>query len=233
LSHKHDFYCVIETSGFDNDSETARTERFLEKVLSDELADDGVLAQDDSQAKNLWAWREGITEALSHWGGTYKYDMSLPLEDLYRLADDCRAHLQQKGLLSGLDENDESCPAIDVVGYGHMGDGNIHLNVPVRRYSAEVESALEPWVYQWVSRRQGSISAEHGLGIAKNEYMGYTRDEVMIGLMKRIKGLLDPKGIMNPYKYLPSGVFEDNMGVSQRGPIIGSWLDPDSIATGA
>lgn len=203
LSDKHNFYCVIETSGSDSESDTARIERFLEQILTDELADDGVLAQDESQIKNLWAWREGITEALSHWGGTYKYDMSLPLEDLYQLVEDCRGHLRQQGLLSNLDENNEDCPAIDVVGYGHLGDSNIHLNVPVRRYVKEVESALEPWVYEWVARRQGSISAEHGLGIAKNNYIGYTRDQCMIELMRGIKTLWDPKGIMNPYKYFP------------------------------
>lgn len=203
LNNQHSFYCLIETSGSDGESDSSRVERFLEQALVDELADDGVLAKDESQKKNLWAWREGITEALSHWGGTYKYDMSLPMEDLYRLVEDCRTHLQQKGLLSGFDENDQSCPAIDVVGYGHMGDGNIHLNVPVRRYAKELENALEPWVYEWVSQRQGSISAEHGLGIAKNNYMGYTRDEVTIGLMKGVKALWDPKGIMNPYKYFP------------------------------
>jgi (R)-2-hydroxyglutarate---pyruvate transhydrogenase len=215
LNDKHDFYCVIETSGSNSESDSARVERFLEQVLSEELADDGVLAQDESQKKSLWAWREGITEALSHWGGTYKYDMSLPLEDLYRLVEDCRTQLQQKGLLSGFDENDQNCPAIDVVGYGHMGDGNIHLNIPVRRYAKEVENALEPWVYEWVSRRQGSISAEHGLGIAKNNYIGYTRDEVTIGLMKGIKGLWDPKGIMNPYKYFPTTTFTTSADGSQ------------------
>lgn len=204
LSNQHKFYCIIETSGSSGEADLTRVEQFLEQVLTDDVADDGVLAQDESQSKNLWAWREGITEALSHWGGTYKYDMSLPLKDLYGLVEDCRLHLQQKGLLSDLDENDERCPAIDVVGYGHLGDGNIHLNVPVRRYVKEVEDALEPWVYDWVSRRRGSISAEHGLGIAKNDYIGYTRDEVTIRLMKSIKSLWDPKGIMNPYKYFPT-----------------------------
>jgi (R)-2-hydroxyglutarate---pyruvate transhydrogenase len=51
-----------------------------------------------------------------------------------------------------------------------MGDGNLHLNVPVRRYAEEVEEALEPWVYEWVQSRCGSISAEHGLGVARNKY---------------------------------------------------------------
>ena len=122
--------------------------------------------------------------------------------DNRELVEDCRSHFERKGLLSELDN--ASCPAIDVVGYGHMGDGNIHLNVPVRRYTKEVEEALEPWVYEWVSQRQGSISAEHGLGIAKNNYIGYTRPQSSIDLMLGIKSLWDPKGIMNPYKYFPT-----------------------------
>lgn len=218
LSDEHSFYCVLETSGSNGEADLARIEQFLEQVLTDELAADGVLAQDESQTKNLWAWREGITEALSHWGGTYKYDMSLPLKDLYRLVDECRTHLQSKGLLSGLDENNQDCPAIDVVGYGHMGDSNIHLNVPVRRYAKEVEDALEPWVYEWVSRCRGSISAEHGLGIAKNEYIGYTRDEVTVDLMKGIKTLWDPKGIMNPYKYFPTSSSTSEEEASEKAP---------------
>ncbi|KAH0357725.1 hypothetical protein KCU84_g8191, partial [Aureobasidium melanogenum] len=88
------------------------------------------------------------------------------------------------------------------VGYGHMGDANLHLNVPTRRYDKAVEKELEPFVYEWVAKRSGSISAEHGLGIAKAPFIGYSRDETMIKLMRQIKDLYDPKGIMNPYKFL-------------------------------
>jgi FAD/FMN-containing dehydrogenase len=87
-----------------------------------------------------------------------------------------------------------------VIGYGHMGDSNLHLNVACRRYEKKVEEALEPWVYEWVKKYNGSISAEHGLGIAKKDYIGYSRSDTMVGLMKGVKGLLDP---VSPFRLLP------------------------------
>ncbi|OAP61570.1 hypothetical protein AYL99_03773 [Fonsecaea erecta] len=198
LEGDHPFYCLIETSGSNTEHDSEKLEKFLEYVMSEEIVSDGVLAQDETQVKSLWAWREGITEAIGHFGGTYKYDLSIPIQELYQLVEDTRDRLNSKGLVG----DDDSFPAIAVVGYGHMGDSNLHLNVPVRKYTKEVEEAIEPWVYEWIQKRRGSISAEHGLGIAKKKYIGYSRSETMIKLMKQIKELYDPNGIMNPYKYI-------------------------------
>lgn len=197
LEGEYPFYCLIETSGSNSEHDQEKLEAFLEHVMGEEIVADGVLAQDDTQIKSLWGWREGITEALGHAGGTYKYDVSIPLNELYLLVEETRARFEEQGLIG---EGDSK--ALGVVGYGHMGDSNLHLNVPVKKYSKEVERALEPWVYEWIQKRNGSISAEHGLGIAKNKYIGYSRNETMIGLMKQIKNLYDPNGIMNPYKYV-------------------------------
>ena len=182
--------------------------------MESSIVSDGVLAQDQTQIQDLWAFREGISECLGHWGGVYKYDLSLPISVLYDLVNDVRERLTDAGVIG----NDDSFPAVDVVGYGHMGDANLHLNVAVRRYDKKVEKLLEPFVYEWVQRHNGSISAEHGLGIAKKAYIGYSRDETMLKLMKQIKDLYDPvslssslcmskliifqNGIMNPYKYI-------------------------------
>jgi FAD/FMN-containing dehydrogenase len=156
--------------------------------MSEEIVSDGVLAQDETQVKSLWSWREGIPESLGHWGGVYKYDVSIPLAELYSLVEDTRTKLSEAGLVG----DDESHPIVGVVGYGHMGDSNLHLNVAVRRYDKAVEKALEPFVYEWIQNRSGSISAEHGLGIAKKPFIGYSRSDTMIGMMKDIKNLYDP-----------------------------------------
>ena len=198
LEGRYPFYCLVETSGSNTEHDNEKLERFLESVMGSEIVSDGVLAQDETQVRSLWGWREGITEAIGHFGGTYKYDLSIPLPELYSLVEETRERLSSAGLLG----DDDSHPALGVVGYGHMGDSNLHLNVAVRRYTKEVEEALEPWVYEWIKQRNGSISAEHGLGIAKKAYIGYSRSETMIRLMKQIKDLYDPKGIMNPYKYI-------------------------------
>lgn len=156
--------------------------------METEVVSDGVLAQDQTQIAELWSCREGVPEVLGHWGGVYKYDLSLPIEDMYDLVNDVRDRLTGAGLVG----DDDSHPVVDVVGYGHMGDANLHLNIPTRRYDKEVEKQLEPYVYEWVQGKNGSISAEHGLGIAKKAFIGYSRSDTMVRLMKQIKDLYDP-----------------------------------------
>ncbi|KAF7859659.1 hypothetical protein EAF04_008738 [Stromatinia cepivora] len=198
LEGEYPFYCLIETSGSNSDHDQEKLNNFLEHVMEKEIVSDGTLAENATQIKDLWGWREGIPESLGHWGGVYKYDLSIPLKELYQLVEDVREKITKAGLIG----DTEDYPVVGVVGYGHMGDSNLHLNVATRSYDKRVEQALEPFVYEWVAKRNGSISAEHGLGLAKKNYIGYSRSETMIGLMKGIKNLYDPNGIMNPYKYI-------------------------------
>lgn len=189
LENDHPFYVVIETSGSNSDHDSEKLTAFLEHVMGEGIVEDGVVAENETQSQNLWACREGISEASQHFGGVYKYDLSIPLPELYKLVEETREKFLTNGLMS---ETDESCPVLDVVGYGHMGDSNLHLNVATRRYDKAVEKVLEPWVFEWVKEREGSISAEHGLGLSKKEFVGYSRSETMIKLMKGVKGLYDP-----------------------------------------
>jgi FAD/FMN-containing dehydrogenase len=188
LEGEHPFYCLIETSGSNTEHDNEKLEKFLEYVMEKEIVSDGVVAQDKTQVKSLWGWREGIPESLGHWGGVYKYDLSIPLKELYSLVEETRDKITQAGLLGTDDEH----PVVGVVGYGHMGDSNLHLNVATRRYDKKVEKVLEPFVYEWIAKRNGSISAEHGLGLAKKNYIGYSRSDTMIALMKQVKNLYDP-----------------------------------------
>ncbi|TVY90103.1 putative D-lactate dehydrogenase, mitochondrial [Lachnellula willkommii] len=198
LESEHPFYCLIETSGSNSEHDNEKLEKFLEDVMEKEIVSDGVVAQGQTQVKELWGWREGVPECLGHWGGVYKYDLSIPINELYALVEETREIIHKSGLLGDTDEH----PVVAVVGYGHMGDSNLHLNVAVRTYDKRVEKTLEPFVYEWIAKRSGSISAEHGLGLAKKNYIGYSRSDTMIKLMKQIKNLYDPNGIMNPYKYI-------------------------------
>lgn len=192
------FYVLIETSGSNKEHDDAKLESFLESAMEEGVVSDGVVSQDESQLKTLWRWREGISEASTKEGGVYKYDVSLPLPVLYDLVNDTRERLLKAGLLGETDE----FPVLDSIGYGHIGDGNLHLNVCVRRYSKEVEKCLEPFIYEWIQSHKGSISAEHGLGFQKKNYIGYSKSENELNLIKKIKSQFDPNGIMNPYKYI-------------------------------
>lgn len=189
LKSNYPFYCLIETSGSNSDHDQEKLLAFLESAMSDGIiSDESVLAQDETQMKFLWSWREGIPECIGHWGGVYKYDVSIPLSDLYQLVEDTKERLVAAGMVG----DEEKYPVVDVVGYGHMGDSNLHLNVATRRYDKEVERSLEPFVYEWIAGRNGSISAEHGLGLAKKAFIGFSRSEPMIRLMKQTKDFYDP-----------------------------------------
>ncbi|AET41330.1 D-lactate dehydrogenase Ecym_8034 [Eremothecium cymbalariae DBVPG len=199
LADEHPFYVLIETSGSNKDHDDEKLEGFLESAMEQELVTDGVVAQDETELRNLWNWRELIPEATTMGGGVEKYDVSLPLKDLYSLVEAVSSRLEKHGL-SSID--DPSKPVICAVGFGHVGDNNLHLNIPNREYSQRVWAVLEPFVYEFVASKQGSISAEHGIGLHKKKYLGYSKNEQEIKLMKQFRSLFDPAGILNPYKYV-------------------------------
>jgi D-2-hydroxyglutarate dehydrogenase len=185
-------YVLIESSGSDSEHDRIKLDRFVEEAFEQGLAVDGVVAESTAQADALWDLRESLPEAVmkaGKAGGTLKYDVSLPLSSFYDLVEESRAQLE--GLA-------------DVVGWGHIGDGNLHLNIAVRdRKSFDMaRRKIEPWVYEWVSKHRGSISAEHGLGQMKAGAIGYSKSQVAIDIMRLIKNTLDPNGICNPYKVL-------------------------------
>ncbi|NXP48277.1 D2HDH protein, partial [Heliornis fulica] len=198
------FYVLIETSGSNSTHDEEKLNSFLDQVMTSGLAIDGTVATDDKKIKArstwfiwmslihqmLWSLRERITEALTHDGYVYKYDISLPVGKLYDLVTDMRARLGPS--------------AKNVVGYGHLGDGNLHLNITAESYCHSLQDAIEPFVYEWTARHSGSISAEHGLGFKKKQFIHYSKPTEAVFLMHQLKAMLDPKGILNPYKTLPS-----------------------------
>ncbi|KAG0369811.1 hypothetical protein BC939DRAFT_445903 [Gamsiella multidivaricata] len=197
LESPHPFYVLIETSGSNKDHDDEKLNNYLEGLLTDDVVQDGVVAQDTTQFKNLWAIREGIPEACSKTGAVYKYDLSIPVPVFYQMVEDMRARLDDAGVLG--EDKDVDC----VVGFGHIGDGNLHLNIAAKGYSEKVVNVIEPYVYEWTSKHAGSVSSEHGLGLFKAPHLHYSKSPSMISMMRRIKDMIDPNGIMNPYKYLP------------------------------
>lgn len=198
-SGQYPFYVLIETSGSNRDHDMEKLETFLGNAMEDGLVDDGIIAQDETQLRNLWSWRESIPEASTLEGGVYKYDVSIPLPELYGLVEAASEKLNAANMV---DFDSDAKPVVEAIGYGHVGDGNLHLNVCVREYNKDIEAVLEPFVYEWIQSKKGSISAEHGLGFQKKNYIGYSKSAVEIRMIKEIKSHYDPNGIMNPYKYI-------------------------------
>ena len=156
---------------------------------------DGTMAQHASEAAELWGLREGISEALSATGMPHKNDIALPIAELKSFC----------GELDGVFA--DKYPGWEICLFGHIGDGNLHVNImkpdamDKAAFLAETHAADEA-MFGLVKKHHGSISAEHGIGLLKKEFLSYSRSHEEIALMRAMKGVLDPKGILNPGKVL-------------------------------
>ncbi|CAG9771240.1 unnamed protein product [Ceutorhynchus assimilis] len=186
------FYMLIETHGSNNEHDQEKLNGFLEDVMGNGLVLDGTVTNEPSKMKNIWDLRERITEGFIQDGYVFKYDVSLPIENFYSLVPEMRQRLA----------NDEE--VVRISGYGHLGDGNVHFQVSCRQFSQNILNKIEPFVYEFTSKLRGSISAEHGIGFRKPKYVHYSKSAESIVIMKQLKEMFDPNGILNPYKVIPN-----------------------------
>ncbi len=193
FAERHGYYVLVEAEAAED------LEGFTTKLFEDGLAVDGVLAQHGGQAAELWGLREGISESLSATGLPHKNDVALPVAALEAFTQDLEALVAAE------------YPGFEVCIFGHMGDGNLHVNVmkPESMDRAEflaTTKRLDPQMFELVKRHHGSISAEHGIGLLKRDYLSYSRSPAEIALLRGLKATLDPRGILNPGKILGDSV---------------------------
>jgi FAD/FMN-containing dehydrogenase len=164
----------------------------LETALADAidagLADDAVLATSERQARDLWTLREGL--AIDALPNLVNFDVSLPTGDLGAFAARCDAALRARW------------PDIVCLFFGHVGDGNVHIGVSLAATTDADADEIDRRVYAIVREMGGSVSAEHGIGVLKRDYLAHTRSDAEIALMRTLKAALDPCGILNPGKVL-------------------------------
>lgn len=141
-------------------NESQKLGNLLEDLMEKNKVLTGVLSQDDTQFKSIWALRELLPESCGKAGAVYKYDLSVPVGEMYEIVEKMRERLRERGLLKG--DGAAGDPIRAVVGYGHMGDGkcrehlspliagNLHLNIVADKYTDEIEQAIEPYVYEIV-----------------------------------------------------------------------------------
>jgi FAD/FMN-containing dehydrogenase len=186
------WYVLLEGT---NVSDDGHLERQLSACMDDGLITDAVIAKNESEAAELWRIRHAISEAQKREGASLKHDISVPtgsVGEFIEAADEAVAAF---------------LPGVRVVAFGHVGDGNVHYNLSQPRDSdaagfLAARDALATVVYQVVDRFNGSISAEHGIGQAKRDHLRQFRSETELGLMRAVKGALDPHNIMNPGKVI-------------------------------
>ncbi|MFZ5789126.1 MAG: FAD-binding oxidoreductase [Pseudomonadota bacterium] len=183
------FYVAIEFAGIDPEGDPARFEEMLARAIADGGLTDAVIAQSEREARAIWDIREGVAawDSRAH---AIHLDVSLPIGSIGEFAERVRGRLQARwpGSLNTF--------------YGHIGDSNLHASLDMGAGDEDTRHAVEATVYEVVREMAGSVSAEHGIGTLKRAYLGYSRSEAEIGIMRLLKHALDPNGILNPGKVL-------------------------------
>ena len=188
------FYALIEFEAVSEEVSEQALATF-EHCVEQGWVLDGVMSQSEQQLENLWKLREYISETIAHWT-PYKNDISVTVG-------------QVPAFLRDIDEIvAKNYPDFEVVWFGHIGDGNLHLNILKPDNLSKDEffaqcTTVNQWVFETVQKYNGSISAEHGVGMTKRDYLHYSRSAEEVAYMQAIKAIFDPNGIMNPGKIFP------------------------------
>ena len=183
FEHEFAAYLILECAGTSDPSDE------LESLV--EIVDDAVAASDAEGRRRLWRYREAHNETINALGIPHKLDVTVPIGSLPRFVREVRR------VVLDVDAGAE------VILFGHLGDGNVHVNVLGPRPE---DQRVDRAVLELVASIGGSISAEHGIGLAKAEWLPLVRSAAEIRVMREIKTALDPLGILNPGRVLASGV---------------------------
>ena len=195
LASLHPWYVLMELSSQQREGLRGLLEDVLAEGVERGLVADAAIAGNLEQAKTFWRVREMFGEVQRHAGGSIKHDISVPVAAVPAFIRE--AHAAVIALI----------PGTRPLPFGHLGDGNIHYNV-VQPTGADKDAFLKRWddvnavVFAVVKKYGGSISAEHGIGVMKRDLLPNVKDPVALDLMRSLKRMLDPKGILNPGKVL-------------------------------
>jgi FAD/FMN-containing dehydrogenase len=186
---------LVELAAYDNgELLRERLENELERTMRNGTINDCAIAQNDTHRRSFWRLRESIPEAEKRAGGAIKHDVSVEIASLGSFIRETRQALR------------EEFPDCRISLFGHVGDGNVHLNVlagsdvTAAVFKRDCAEAISSRVHKLACDRHGSFSAEHGIGQLKRDLLADTADPISMELMRKIKQTLDPKGLMNPGK---------------------------------
>lgn len=193
LGQEYPNYLLVEVENTDASTEGEILEVF-ESCVGEGWVLDGAIAQSEAQARDFWRLREDISEATAPFS-PYKNDISVTVAKVPEFLAKTDAALK-----SGY-------PDFTVVWFGHIGDGNMHINILKPEGLSRDEflkrcQGVNQVLFEIIEKLEGSISAEHGVGLVKKAYLSKTRGKAEIELMKLVKKSFDPDGIMNPGKLI-------------------------------
>jgi len=195
LEEKHKYYVIFEIEGTNDISyDSELTDDIVSSLFNEELINEGIIGANHADRSLIWKHREHIPISLNkHY--PYKNDISVRIKDI-------------PDFIKNLDTLlDSKYNELVVAWFGHIGDGNLHVNIPkpiglsIQEFKSICDDLSED-IYKLIQKYEGSISAEHGVGLIKKKFLHFSKSPVEIELMKSIKKIFDPKGIMNPNKVI-------------------------------
>lgn len=187
------FYVLLDLQGNDAATDATLFERMLEQAMEDGLVTDAVIAASEKETQSLWKMRDAPGEFPLVWPTIASFDISMPIGVIGHYVEALHARL------------DSEFPGCEYVTFGHIGDSNLHVcvHVPGTTVDTFPEHAIKDCLYGLLRDYGGSVSAEHGIGLHKREYLSYCRTPEEIALMRTLKGALDSRNILNPGRVLP------------------------------
>jgi FAD/FMN-containing dehydrogenase len=190
LGQEHPHYVLIEGTGGDAERDQAHFEEALGEAIEAGLVVDAVIASSEAQREALWGLRDDV-EMFFRIGMPVTFDISLPLTEMEGYLAEVLGRLEREW------------PEYRRFVFGHLGDGNLHIIV-AGPPSRAARHGIERCVYEPLTARSGSVSAEHGIGLEKQPWLALSRSDAELALMRRLKAALDPNGILNPGRVLPA-----------------------------
>jgi FAD/FMN-containing dehydrogenase len=190
LPHGHPYYVLVEAMGADPEADAEPFERVLGEALEAGEIADAAIARSVGERNAIWALRDDVGQTGRN-APILAFDVSLNIADMEAYVAEVRAALAARWPTTS-----------SLVVFGHLGDGNLHVIAGVGDRSPEARHAVEETVYGPLRRIGGSISAEHGIGLQKRDFLSWTRSPQELRLMRTLKRALDPDNILNPGKIL-------------------------------
>jgi FAD/FMN-containing dehydrogenase len=188
LNYDYNYYVLIESLGSHQDKDKEEFEQLLEHALTTEVIEDAVMAQSQSDVEWFFRIREDVNNLVDHMTYDQHFDISLPIPLIGDYIEQCYHELNS---INGVEQ---------VYAFGHVADGNIHFMVGKSNAGKVLKKEIDRCIYKGIKDVGGSVSAEHGIGTHKKDYLQLCRTQQEIDLMKFMKNQLDPKGLLNPGK---------------------------------
>ncbi len=189
LGERHPLYVLVELEGGDQERDQLLFENCLGDAIEQGIVTDAVVASSQREREGFWKIRDGVAEIGQFIRNTANFDISVPISVMHEFLDSIESELVAK------------VPAAKMLVFGHIADSNLHIICYTGR--REDIKTMYGIVYSIVGRFHGSVSAEHGIGVQKLNYLHYSRSPAELALMQTLKEALDPQGLLNSGRVLP------------------------------